>query len=520
MASLFFSYSHKDIDSARKLTKAFEGQDLDFWIDWEGIPPTVDWWNEIEKAIEEADIFLFLLSPDSAKSKVCKQEIEHAAKNGKRLIPVVVRDVNAEETPSEIQPLNWIFLRENDNFSDAFGKLMTAIKTDYEWVQTHRQLQVKALEWERSSKENSFLLRGKELQDAEFQLAANSSKEPIPTNLQREYVFSSKQAIIRQRRVVASISTAVVIIIAWLTYTPLKSWLSIPEMPDWEALSTFKGQAPRHVTMDLRNPDEVYLSDQTPGLLYTSADGGNHWNDLVIDEMNNEIVGLSALESNLYALTSKAIWHSLDEGKTWVTLKNLPCDDNAELLSISVNPKNGNEIYVGANNGMVCHTLDNGKTWETFQQGYDGKSINSITTNGSTIALATEEGLWVKSVKNNNWARLSLTDCSDRSGEVRALAFTRPYEETPPDGAFGFFSAIAGAGVCDSDTLNLHGSTQVSLPDDSYVNISSIVIADIPGWGYEGYMTADGKVLRKRIWYAYDCEWWKIKFQSLLTKGD
>jgi hypothetical protein len=49
------------------LTEAFKGQDLDFWIDWEGIPPTVDWWKEIQKGIEEADIFLFLVSPDLSK---------------------------------------------------------------------------------------------------------------------------------------------------------------------------------------------------------------------------------------------------------------------------------------------------------------------------------------------------------------------------------------------------------------------------------------------------------------------
>ncbi|HEY3472966.1 MAG TPA: toll/interleukin-1 receptor domain-containing protein, partial [Anaerolineales bacterium] len=85
MASLFISYSRKDREAARKLTEAFHNQDLDFWIDWEGIEPTVDWWREIEKGIEGADNFLFLISPDSASSDVCRQEIEHAVKNGKRL---------------------------------------------------------------------------------------------------------------------------------------------------------------------------------------------------------------------------------------------------------------------------------------------------------------------------------------------------------------------------------------------------------------------------------------------------
>src|SRR5215208_4558587 len=191
MTSLFISYSRKDMEAARRLTEAFKGQELEFWIDWEGIPPTVDWWNAIEKGIEEADIFLFLISPDSAKSKVCQQEIDHAIKNGKRLVPVVLRDIKGDEAPPHLSPLNWIFLRDNDDFNFAFGKLITAIKTDYAWVQIHRRLQVRALEWERGNKDNSFLLRGKDLEDAQAELVKNVGKSPIPTDLQAEYVLLS-----------------------------------------------------------------------------------------------------------------------------------------------------------------------------------------------------------------------------------------------------------------------------------------------------------------------------------------
>ena len=216
MASVFISYSRNDIEVARKLTEAFKGQDLDFWIDWEGIPPTVDWWKEIEKGIEEADIFLFLLSPDSCNSKVCKREIEHAAKHGKRLIPLVVRDIKAAASPPELGSLNWIFLRETDDFQTSFNRLLTAIKTDYVWVQAHRQLLVKALEWERSGHKNAFLLRGEELQEAETQLLANASKEPHPTDLQRDYVLKSQLATDRQRRQITSTAIAVAIVTAGL----------------------------------------------------------------------------------------------------------------------------------------------------------------------------------------------------------------------------------------------------------------------------------------------------------------
>jgi hypothetical protein len=106
MAKVFISYSRKDMEFAKRLTSELQKDDIGFWIDWEGIPPTVDWWREIEKGIEEADVFIFLISPDSAVSKICRQEIEHAVKNGKRIIPIVVREIEWENTPPQL-PANW-----------------------------------------------------------------------------------------------------------------------------------------------------------------------------------------------------------------------------------------------------------------------------------------------------------------------------------------------------------------------------------------------------------------------------
>lgn len=517
---MFISYSRRDIDFARRITQAFKSQKLDFWIDWEGIPPTVDWWKEIQKGIEEADIFLFLLSPDSAKSNICRKEIGHAIANGKRLIPVVIRDVKAEEAPPELQPLNWIFLRESDVFADGFDKLMTAVKTDYEWVQTHRQLQVKALEWDRSSRENSFLLRGKELRDAESQLAANSQKEPYPTDLQRGYVIASKKASIRQRRIIASVLATAIILVIWLAYTPAKSWLTKPEMPYWAPITFYQGDAPRIVTMNLRNPDEVYASGQAKGSFYRSINGGNTWQLITAPDMENEIIGLAAVDNRLYALTGQSLWLTQDKGETWSSVKNPLPDLQAKFLSIGINPHNAEEIFIGANNGIIYHAKNDGAYWDIVQPGYEGILINAVAANGALIIVATEEGLWVKNVKRNNWKELSLAGCSDTSDEVGALSFTRPYETPPIDGAYGFFSAVPKIGICDSDTLNLHKNSKVDLSDPPDANVTSIVIADIPGWTYEGYIILNNNILRKRIWYSNDLEWWKLKTKTSFTKGE
>ena len=129
-------------------------------------------------------------------------------KNGKRLIPVVIGDVIAEAVFQTCGTLNWVFLRERDDFDTGFAKLLKAIKTDYDWVQAHRRLQVKALEWKRREFENSFLLGRGSMRDAEAQTAANAMKEPYLTDLQRDYLLKSRQVSDRQRWIVIAAASA------------------------------------------------------------------------------------------------------------------------------------------------------------------------------------------------------------------------------------------------------------------------------------------------------------------------
>jgi WD40 repeat protein len=215
MTTLFISYSRKDKEFAKKLTASLEGMGFESWVDWDDIPPTADWWDQVQKGIESADTFLFLISPDSVKSEICGREIDHAVKNGKRMVPVVVREVSPSEVHAVLSKLNWIFFREEDDFNLSLQKLEEGLKTDLAWVELHRRLQVRALEWEKR-KETSLLLRGKDLHDAEQQLATNTSKDPTPTDLQRAYVLESRRAADRQRRLVTGIAIMGVIVMAAL----------------------------------------------------------------------------------------------------------------------------------------------------------------------------------------------------------------------------------------------------------------------------------------------------------------
>ena len=99
MAEVFISYAFKDRNFVRKMHEALEKQERDTWIDWKDIPPTAEWWKEILTAIEAADSFVFVISPESAASATCREEVAEAMKNNKKIIPVVRRKVSPKDLP-------------------------------------------------------------------------------------------------------------------------------------------------------------------------------------------------------------------------------------------------------------------------------------------------------------------------------------------------------------------------------------------------------------------------------------
>jgi cell division protein FtsN len=192
-------------------------------VDWEDIESTEDWWAGIQAGIEEADTFVFIISPDSAASEVCHQEINHAAAHNKRLVPIVYREVPTDQVPEKPKPLNWLFFRQSDDFDRVFQDLMRVVDTDLEWVKAHTRLTVRAVEWESHDRNDSFVLRGDDLKEAEQRLDQRD-KEPQLTDLQVQYIVASQRSAIRCRgRVLGGVAvglivTAVLAVIAFLMF--------------------------------------------------------------------------------------------------------------------------------------------------------------------------------------------------------------------------------------------------------------------------------------------------------------
>src|SRR5205823_7749445 len=202
MAQIFISYSRKDGEFVHRLDEELRRRGREAWVDWEGIRALENWEETIYAAIEGADTFIFVLTPDSVASEICGREIKHAAALNKRMVPLVARDLKADTVHESLAKLNWIFCRDSDDFQKATDTLVSALDTDLEWVHAHTDLLTQAIKWEANSKSRSLVLRGEALKVAEQWLAqAGAQKERQPTSLQTEYIIASRKASARRQRI-------------------------------------------------------------------------------------------------------------------------------------------------------------------------------------------------------------------------------------------------------------------------------------------------------------------------------
>jgi WD40 repeat protein len=210
MPDAFISYSRRDAEFVRRLAAELQERGKDVWIDEDGIRDAEVFPDALRRAIEASDAFVFVISPESVRSDYCEQEVAHAAGLNKRIVPLALREVADAELPDEIRVRNWIPVGEDTGAE----RVIAAIGTDLEWEREHTRLTVKALEWDQSGRDRSFLVRGSELRAAEQWLAAGAARPEVsrPTALEHEYLLAARRAASRRQRTLVGVSAGVAVV--------------------------------------------------------------------------------------------------------------------------------------------------------------------------------------------------------------------------------------------------------------------------------------------------------------------
>lgn len=203
LTDIFVSYSRRDSTFVGQLTEGLHKAGLDVWIDWEDIPYSSNWWDEISRAVDGASAFVCVLSDDYFNSETCRAELKLAEEANKRIIPVCYKDFDrALNNSNAVAKTNWLTFATGASFDASFATLLDTLSADLEWRKFHSRLQVRASEWAQKANNSSYHLFGQDLAEAVDRLQSQKDKSPPLTTLQLNYVEASKagaQELVRKQ---------------------------------------------------------------------------------------------------------------------------------------------------------------------------------------------------------------------------------------------------------------------------------------------------------------------------------
>lgn len=121
---IFVSYARKDRDRAETLVRDLESSRNLVWMDSE-LTGGQAWWDAILEQIRQCELYVFVLSPESLRSRACRLELDYAVALGRPLLPVQIRDVAISTAPPPIADTHIVDYRERT--ADAGIALVAAV---------------------------------------------------------------------------------------------------------------------------------------------------------------------------------------------------------------------------------------------------------------------------------------------------------------------------------------------------------------------------------------------------------
>jgi hypothetical protein len=113
--SIFISYNSTDRNIVTELANDLQKLSCEVWFDQElKLRGGHEWWKVILKNVRECNLFLFALTPKSLKSHPCTLEYQYASALNKRILPVMLEDVDIRYLPIELQSLQVVDYRQKN----------------------------------------------------------------------------------------------------------------------------------------------------------------------------------------------------------------------------------------------------------------------------------------------------------------------------------------------------------------------------------------------------------------------
>jgi len=100
---VFLSYSHEDRPWVSEFVSTLKTGGIKAWFDMADIAPGDRWQEKIQEALRESGTLVMVLSPNSITSPWMFFELGAAFADKKRIIPVLIGDMDTAKIPMALQ---------------------------------------------------------------------------------------------------------------------------------------------------------------------------------------------------------------------------------------------------------------------------------------------------------------------------------------------------------------------------------------------------------------------------------
>ena len=219
---IFISYSRADLAIAEGLTDALLRNGFDVKIDVRDLPYGEEWQAELADFIAKSDTVVWLVSPDSVKSKWCNWELGEVVRLSKRLVPVRARAVDADSLPESLGRIN--LLPNQGTYEPARDEaaLVAALNNNRGWLKKATSLAEQARDWMAADRDGAHLMRGRALAEAETWSTSTPRDTPSPAAEILELILASRRAQQRRRKIGIGVAAAVLagaVGLGWFGYS-------------------------------------------------------------------------------------------------------------------------------------------------------------------------------------------------------------------------------------------------------------------------------------------------------------
>lgn len=201
--NVFISYSRRNSDFCAKLAESLRHYGFEPVFDTSPIlldDPELrlsaqdEWWKQLKSMIAASDVMVFVVTPASAASNICDDEIAHARNLGKRIIAILRHDIDFNTAPERLRALNvTLDFRDDSNFASAFQALAGELFIDMDWHRRGSRLMRQAQQWDVDGRPQGQLLRTGVIDEADRWAAQRPQNAPEIGPLLQEFLLASRE---------------------------------------------------------------------------------------------------------------------------------------------------------------------------------------------------------------------------------------------------------------------------------------------------------------------------------------